>query len=950
MKKNQHYIAILLPFLCFFISLKAQSPLTNISDLPQLTDNPIHKIVTDNWGTLWLATQKGIYQYNGFECNETNTLIDSTLDICIIESQAFFCTAHSLYTFPAKYKKTTVQKIQDFPQKIKQILPYQKGIILAFEDSGMVYVAKNAPYNKLISKEINLNIHHICLWQNKLLAGNYEGLFEISQKDKNWVQKPFLDSLFYQKAIKSFYNFEDSLLFILDYNGNITVLDAKNDIQYLLKIPEPVPLIKGLTFENQDIILFSDHEILRYYLDSKLWLRKDINNLYENEEGLLTMEKDWEGNVWFGSKNKGLYRYGLLVEKIPTNEANPQIFAVYAPSSHEIWYANETGIFRLTWQNGLPISQKISLQSSKKIVATYITGDAKGNIWIGTFDNGLYICNKEATHIQHFTTKNGILNDNILHIFFHKERVWLSTFGGVSEGNNAAYTIGKSIDFQNYTQQNGFNSNYTYQVASNFAQNSLFFATEGKGCIQFSENVFKTIAAIPNNENVYSIFSDEGNNMFFLTEKDKLFWGQIPDLQVIDLSESGKKNFIFAHLDKNGDILLGYKEGLIVIEKDNWQFRDLGKSYLLGKIEPNMNSLAYLGEHGVLIGSNKGLLLYESAQKKRIHQANIFIENVEVELESIDIQKDSIFSYDENHFIFHFVGVWLTEPEKLKYRYKLIGLHQNWLETKDRFVNFAKLPAGKYAFVVQATIHHNFENAKEVVYTFYIKPPFWASNGFIVCAILSVIGIFFGIIRWREYSLNKTASIKKQQMEMELQVLKNQINPHFLFNSLNTLVGIIEESPKEAVYFVEHLSSFYRNILKYKEIDMISVKEEWNILQEYLYLLQTRFQDNITFDTQLKEADWEKKIPAFSLQMLMENAVKHNVISRSKPLHIRMWSDEEMFIFQNTYQPKQSILHSTGIGLKNINSRFELLTQRAIRIEQTATHFRVYLPLILPKE
>jgi LytS/YehU family sensor histidine kinase len=131
---------------------------------------------------------------------------------------------------------------------------------------------------------------------------------------------------------------------------------------------------------------------------------------------------------------------------------------------------------------------------------------------------------------------------------------------------------------------------------------------------------------------------------------------------------------------------------------------------------------------------------------------------------------------------------------------------------------------------------------------------------------------------------------------------------------------------------------------------MISVKEEWNILQEYLYLLQTRFQDNITFETKIKDADWEKKIPAFSLQMLMENAIKHNVISRSKPLHIEMWSDKETFIFQNTYQPKQSILHSTGIGLKNINSRFELLTQRAIRIEQTAAHFRVYLPLILPKE
>lgn len=949
MKKNPHYIAIFLSFLCFFASLKAQSPLTNISDLPQLADNPINKIVTDNWGTLWLATQRGIYQYNGFECNEINTLIDSTLDICIIESQAFFCTTNSLYTFPIRHKKPTFQKIKDFSQKLKHILPYQKGIILTLEDSGMVYIEKNEPYNNLINKDINLTIHHIGFWQNKLLVANYEGLFEITQKDKHWVQKPFLDTLFYQKAIKSFYNFDDSLLFVLDYNGNITVLNPKNDVQDLLKIPEPIPLIKDICFESQDIILFSDHEILRYYFDSKLWLRKNINDLYENEEGLLSLTKDWEGNIWFGSKNNGLYRYGLLLEKIPINEGNLPIFAIYAPSSTEIWYANEKGIFRITWEKGIPISQHIKSLSSPKIIATYITGDSKGNIWIGTFDNGLYICNREATHIQHFTTQNGILNDNILHIFFHKEDVWLSTFGGVSTGNIANYTIGKTIDFQNYTQQNGFNSNYTYQVASDFAQNNLFFATEGKGGISFSENVFASIKAIPNHENVYSIFSDKQNNVFFLTEKDKLLWGKIPDLQTIDLTKSGKQGFIFAQPDKDENILLGYKEGLVVIEKENWQFRDLGKSYFLGKIEPNINSISYLGQHGVLIGSNKGLLLYESCLKQRNHQANIFLEGVEVELENIDIQKDSIFSYHENHLTFRFAGVWLTEPEKLKYRYKLVGLNKNWLETKDRFVNFANLPPGKYTFVVQATIHHNFENAKEIAYTFRIKPPFWASKGFIALVVLSIIAIFWAIIRWREYSLNKTATIKKQQMEMELQVLKNQVNPHFLFNSLNTLVGIIEESPKEAVHFVEHLSGFYRNILKYKEIDMISLKEEWNILQEYLYLLQTRFQDNITFDTKIKDADWEKKIPAFSLQMLMENAIKHNVISRSKPLHIEMWSDTETFIFQNTYQPKQSIIHSTGIGLKNINSRFELLTQRAIRIEQNTSHFRVYLPLILPK-
>lgn len=942
-KANVFLIFVL--FLFFDEYIHAQSSISNISDLPQLADNPVNKIAIDDRGIIWLATQKGIYQYNGFECKEPNNLIDSTLDICILQSQAFFCTPHHLYTFNIRQKDFSFEEIAHFPQTIKQIIPYQKGLMIAFADSGMTYIEAKNPFKKLINNDLKISAHTICVWKNNLLIGNYEGLFEIKFNENQFSVKAFEDSLFAQKAIKSLYSFKDSLLFVLDYEGNIAVLDANHKVQAKIKVPAPIPLINHVLFENQDLILFSDNQIFRYLFDGHLWLKKELNLLFENEKGLLCMQEDLAGNVWFGSKNNGLYRYGLFVEKIPTIEVPHAIFAVYPPSSQEIWYATEKGIFRLHWENGLAISDPIQGLNAQKIIATYITGDSKDNIWVGTFDKGIYVCSRYGKHIQHFTSKNGLLNDNILHIFFNKEKVWLSSFGGVSEGDISTFEIGKKILFQNFSNKNGFNSNYTYQVSTNFSHNALYFATEGKGAIQFENEIFGSVAEIPSNDNVYSIFSDKEDNVFFLTEKDKLFFGKMPHLQQIDLNKSGKSAFIFALLDKNDNILFGYKEGLMVMEKNNHQFRDLGKAYSLGKMEPNINSYASFANGRILIGSNKGLFLYSPLSAHLHHQANIYIESIEVDLQAIDIQKDSIFKYDQNDFSIHFGGVWLTEPEKLRYRYKLSGLNENWVMTKDRFVNFANLPPGKYTFTVESTIHHSFDEAKSVTYTFAIEPPFWATPLFIFFAILGIVGIFFGIIKWREYALNKTATLKKQQIEMELQILKNQINPHFLFNSLNTLVGIIEESPKEAVNFVEHLSTFYRNILKYKEVDMISLKEEWNILQEYLYLLRTRFQDNITFDVQIAEDSWEKKIPAFSLQMLLENAIKHNIISNSKPLRIEMSSQNTIFIFQNTYQPKQSILHSTGIGLKNINSRFLLLTQREISIEQTASYFRVCLPL-----
>lgn len=937
------YLFLILCIIC--CSLPAQSRLTNIADLPQLADNPIHKITQDPRGILWLATQKGIFQYNGFECKSANSPIDSVLDLCVVNAQVFFCTAHSIYTFSIFDKHFSAKKIADVSNEIKQLLPYQAGLVLAFADSGIMYLDTKPPYSELYPGLISLNIHCMSMWHGDLIAGNYEGLFDISRKNNQFSQSYFGDSSYNQEAIKSLYNFHDSLLFILDYNGIVTILDKQNQVKNQITIPEPLPLINGLLFENQDLILFSDNEVLRYFWDAHLWLRKDVNTAFENENGWLSMTQDKEGNIWLGSKNKGIYRYGLLVEKIPIPETNLPIFSVYSPTSQEIWYTNEKGVFRLTWQKGEMITTPIASINRQKIIATYLTGDAKGNIWIGTFDKGLFICSQDGKRVQHITTEHGLLNNNILHIFFDKEKVWLSTFGGVSNADIRDFEIGAALSFQNYTSQNGFNSNYTYQVAANLAHTALYFATEGKGAIQLANGQFTGIQGIPAQENVYNIFSDRDENLFFLTEKSQLFCKKIASLQTIDLTKSGKKDFIFATLDQNQDLLLGYKEGLMIMEKESQQFRDLGKSYNLGNLEPNMNGYANFVNNRILIGTNKGLLLYSPISIETKHQANIYLESVEVSLQSIDFEKDSVFSHANNDFSFHFHGVWLTEPEMIKYRYKLLGLADNWITTKDRFANFANLPPGKYTFIVQATIHHNFEDPKEVAYTFYIQSPFWATKTFIILTILGIIGIFAGIIRWREYALHKEAAIKKQQIEMELQILKNQINPHFLFNSLNTLVGIIEEAPKEAVNYVEHLSVFYRNILKYKEVDMISLKEEWNILQEYLYLLQTRFQDNITFDISIDEGNWEKTIPAFTLQMLLENAVKHNIVSKSKPLHIILSSQNDEFVIQNTYQPKQSILHSTGIGLQNINNRFLLLTQKAIQIEQTDMYFRIRLPL-----
>ncbi|MBX7243148.1 MAG: histidine kinase [Bacteroidia bacterium] len=513
------------------------------------------------------------------------------------------------------------------------------------------------------------------------------------------------------------------------------------------------------------------------------------------------------------------------------------------------------------------------------------------------------------------------------------------------------YKPGGSLLFKNYSASDGFVSNYTYQVVNAPGSEDLFFATDGNGVIRYRDEMFETVKELSENKTFYAAFAEKGGRLGFLSGKNELYLSdkKSSQMQNIMLRESGKNDFQFAAFDYSGDVLLGYPDGFMVLESHSNQYRDYGRAYLMGKIEPNNNCYSPWGANRMLIGTAKGICVYTPIDRKAAHQARICLDAVEVELQKIDTTLEKRFTYNRNHITFHFSGFWFTEPEIIRFRYKLTGINKDWVITKDRFVNFANLPPGKYTFTVQATIHHNFEDAESVSYSFEVLSPVWSRLWFIALMSFLIISVLVFLFRFRERQLSREAAMKKQKIEFELQTLKNQINPHFLFNSLNTLAGVIEETPKNAIVYVEKLSAFYRNILKYRDMEVISLKEEWQVLEDYMYILSQRFQDNIRVEVKIEKDCWDNYIPAFTLQMLIENAVKHNIISKAKPLSITISGNHDGVSVSNTLQLKQSVMDSTGIGLKNIDSRFRLLTGSGITIRQTDNQFIVHFKLLEDK-
>ncbi|MFZ4929248.1 sensor histidine kinase [Chryseobacterium sp. Mn2064] len=188
--------------------------------------------------------------------------------------------------------------------------------------------------------------------------------------------------------------------------------------------------------------------------------------------------------------------------------------------------------------------------------------------------------------------------------------------------------------------------------------------------------------------------------------------------------------------------------------------------------------------------------------------------------------------------------------------------------------------------------------------------------------------------------------VKSDNIGAQYELLKNQINPHFLFNSLNTLKLMAETNDEETVDFIIKLSDFYRFTLESRKLDLISVQEEMKIVGAYLFLQKARFGEGITFTNDLEEKITQTLIPPFTLQLLVENCIKHNIVSQSKPLHIKIYNTSDQIVIENPVQRKAATEDSLGVGLDNIKMRYKHLLEQNITIYSDEEIFQIKLPLI----
>ncbi len=288
------------------------------------------------------------------------------------------------------------------------------------------------------------------------------------------------------------------------------------------------------------------------------------------------------------------------------------------------------------------------------------------------------------------------------------------------------------------------------------------------------------------------------------------------------------------------------------------------------------------------------------------------------------------------------IGYWLGV------RWVFIEMRQRFPghgQTKTRLL-YTVLGIATVYMIVQFTIgtlhdKYLFVDYHDIPDSVYVTPSI-----IIIALAVSIYESIFFYDRWKR-SILETEQLKQENIQSQLEGLKSQVNPHFLFNSLNTLTCIIPEDADKAVTFVRKLSKVYRYFLEIRDKKLLPLSEELEFLHAYIFLVRERFGENLKVDLRIPEAAYPQLIIPLSLQILFENAIKHNVVSSQHPLYLELYFDEnDRLCVRNNLQKKKQEMPSTKIGLRNIKNRYAFFTNEEVVVEESAAYFTVCLPLI----
>jgi sensor histidine kinase YesM len=308
----------------------------------------------------------------------------------------------------------------------------------------------------------------------------------------------------------------------------------------------------------------------------------------------------------------------------------------------------------------------------------------------------------------------------------------------------------------------------------------------------------------------------------------------------------------------------------------------------------------------------------------------------------------------QNLFTFEFGVLDFKSPDDHQYMYQLEGFDKSWLHAGGRrYASYTNLPGGDYVFVVKAINSFGDANTPEIRIPLHVDTPFYKTIWFILLVIIAILVLLYISYRYRLHNerailslQTKAQALEKEKTQVQYENLKQHLNPHFLFNSLTSLSSLIRIDQKMASEFLDGLSRIYRYILQSKDSETVALKDELKFIQTFINLQKTRFREGLQINIHIPEEFDYRKIVPVTLQNLIENAIKHNIVDEDTPLIIEMLVEDEWLVVRNNLQKKSFVDTSNKQGLTSLISLYKYLSDRQVTIEENEGFFTVKIPLL----
>ena len=927
----------------------SQIPHFNSQDLRKILDTRVSIIDQDSLGFIWLGTERGLYRYDGnkYELMSSGDSVGSqhvTSIFCQGEQVWYGCQNGRIY-----YLEEEGPVAYDPEEGIPQVAitglamdktgrlwysTYGEGVYV--QDERHVYnldvedgLLENQIYQMAMDNQGNIwiatdNGVSICQYENGLKKIKNLSRADGLQDEIVYTLTPHSTGMWLGFQSGGFCHYSQTL-------DTIDFFTREWDFGSVRSISEGAGSTLWIGTE--------DHGVINTEVNFNSGAHHSVVLAEFDGRECQQLMHDQAGNVWLVLDHQYLYHGVGNIHLLMHNLGDVQ--AVCESAEKQVWIGTQHGLYELKE------SQLVeTVWHRENIISLY--ADKFGKIWIGTFGDGIICWDPKTNRHRRLSESEGLINGSIFSIDGFKDRLWLATLGGIVEVvNNEKILEASRIRYTNLQTSDGLNANFFYKVFVD-RDGTVWFGTDGQGVIQLKNGLASNLlneGLLPL-KTAYSIDQDDFGNIWFGTNDEGVYTFNGHAFDHMGL-EQGLSNLSITSIatDRMGHVIMVHENGVDLYDPVSKTFRYYDENTGLDKLNPGLNALSKGDGKTIWIGGQNLLVRYLIDENIVRTYPSLAFDHVRLFNDPINFQKVHEFGYNENFIQFDYVGIWHAAPQNINYEYRLDGYDIDWRETRDQSLSYSKLNPGSYRFKVRCLINDQPVLPSEISYEFSIRMPYWRRAWFLTLLGLTSIGIIYAYQRYREKRINLRAAMERERIESQYEVLKAQINPHFLFNSFNTLASIVEEDAELAVEYIEKLSDYYRSIIQFRNQKLIPLEDEMVLIDDFTYLLKKRFGKNLIVQKDVNDTDFY--IPPLTLQMLVENAVKHNVISRQKPLTISIRSKNDAYlVVENNLQPKKTHEPSTKFGLQNIKTRFKLLSKDEVIILETDDTFSVSIPLI----